>query len=268
MRLYSSINGERMKSEQHIPSDLLKPFIKTFLIIESETGSKNLILPDTSMVMAFRIKGSVRFHAENKTELLPSSVITGLRRSSRTMDYAPGTATLLVIFTEGGVASFFKEPLHELFNRSLSIDHFVDRQQTQDVEDRLATAKNNRQRIIGVEQFLLSRLKSPSPDKPLVHAVQQIRRMNGQLNMKALANDVNMSQDAFEKRFRRKIGTSPKQFSSIVRLRHIITHYSADRSFTNMAYDAGYFDQSHFTKDFRSFTGRTPNEFFKSAVYW
>ena len=100
------------------------------------------------------------------------------------------------------------------------------------------------------------------------HAVQRIQKMNGLLNMKSLAGDVNMSQDAFEKRFRRVIGTSPKQFSSIVRLRNVITHYSPDRTFTDMAYDAGYFDQSHFTKDFKSFTGRTPNEFFKSAVYW
>lgn len=184
------------------------------------------------------------------------------------MDYAPGTATLLVIFREGGVASFFKEPLHELFNRSLSIDHFVERKQTQDLDDRLATAKNNRQGIIVIEQFLLSRLKSPVPDKPMAHAVQQIQRMNGQLNMKALANDLNMSQDVFEKRFRRMIGTSPKQFSSIVRMRNVITHYSPEQTFTGMAYGAGYFDQSHFTKDFKSFTGQTPGEFFKSARFW
>lgn len=257
-----------MKAEQHTPSDSLKPFIKTFLIIESETGTRNLILPDISMVMAFRIKGSVRFHAQGKIESLPTSVITGLRRSSRIMDYAPGTTTLLVIFREGGVAPFVKEPLHELFNMSLSLDHLIARQQIMDVEDRLAIAKNNLQRIVIVEQFLLSHLKPTLNDQPMNHAVQRIQKMNGLLNMKSLASDVNMSQDAFEKRFRRVIGTSPKQFSSIVRLRNVIAHYSPDRTFADMAYDAGYFDQSHFTKDFKSFTGRTPNEFFKSAMYW
>jgi AraC-like DNA-binding protein len=39
-----------------------------------------------------------------------------------------------------------------------------------------------------------------------------------------------------------------------------------DQSLTAMAYDYGYFDQSHFIKDFKSFTGRTPLQYFKTAA--
>jgi AraC-like DNA-binding protein len=37
---------------------------------------------------------------------------------------------------------------------------------------------------------------------------------------------------------------------------------------TDAAYQAGYFDQSHFIKDFRLFTGRTPKDFFSDFQYW
>src|SRR2546430_2042166 len=105
--------------EQYLPCTILQPFVKHFLIIESEQGMENRILPDTSIVMAFRLKGQLAY-AENGTyHDLPSSVITGIRESSRLISYSKNTATLLVAFKEGGAAAFFKEPLHEFSGMSI-----------------------------------------------------------------------------------------------------------------------------------------------------
>ena len=46
------------KVERHTPNDILKPFIKTFMTIESRNGMVNRILPDTSITMAFRYRGT------------------------------------------------------------------------------------------------------------------------------------------------------------------------------------------------------------------
>jgi AraC-like DNA-binding protein len=51
-------------------------------------------------------------------------------------------------------------------------------------------------------------------------------------------------------------------------MRHVIDTYTADRSLTDTAHTAGYFDQAHFIKDFKSFTGETPDAFFKSSRFW
>lgn len=49
-----------MNIERFPPADALKPFIKAFLIVESENAAENRILPDTSIVMAFRYRGAVK----------------------------------------------------------------------------------------------------------------------------------------------------------------------------------------------------------------
>jgi AraC-like DNA-binding protein len=257
-----------MKIERYSPSKRLKPFIKTFRIIESENGLENRILPDTSLVMAFRYKGSVAYTEEGLKRDIPASVVTGLRKSTRLMNYSKEAATLLVTFNEGGAAPFFNEPLHELFGMSVSLDQLIHRRHLSEIEERLAEAKNNWQRISIAEGFLLSLLEEPRLDPLILRAIQKIKDTNGNLRIKELATSLSISQDPFEKRFRRVIGTSPKQFSNIVRLRHLIEGYQPAISLTDTALVAGYFDQAHFIKEFKSFTGQTPKDFFQSPPAW
>jgi AraC-like DNA-binding protein len=254
--------------EQYHPHPLLQPFIKRFLIIESDHGMRNNILPDTSIVMAFRLKGSVSFTEEGTHNDLATSVITGIRTSSRIIEYSKKASTLLVIFKEGGAAAFFSAPMHALSGISLSLDDLIQCRKIREVEERLAAAKDNVERIAIVESFLLSELKKTKHDELILHTIQKIQIAKGNIRIRELLTELHISRDPFEKRFRRIAGTSPKQFAGIVRLRHLIDHYTDATSFTDAAHQAGYFDQAHFIKDFRSFTGQTPHEFFKSPLYW
>jgi transcriptional regulator GlxA family with amidase domain len=76
-----------------------------------------------------------------------------------------------------------------------------------------------------------------------------------------------MSQDAFEKRFRKSVGVSPKQFSYIVRMKAVVNG-SRLKSLSAIALEAGYFDQPHFNKDFKLFTGQAPGDFFLKPREW
>jgi methylphosphotriester-DNA--protein-cysteine methyltransferase len=269
-----------MKIEQFLPSAILKPFIRTFMIIESEDALENRTLPDTGIVLSFRCQGSVSFKGEDsdkaeKTgkvsdaeQYLPLSNISGLRQSSRLISYGRHTINLLVILTEGGAAAFFKEPMHELFETSLSLDHFFPRSKLNDIEEALAETTRNPDRIAIIEKFLFNSLTSKEPDLLILDAIRTIKKANGSLRIKDLIASLPISQDPFEKRFRRLTGASPKQFAGITRLRGLISNYSPAQSLTDLAYSTGYFDQAHFIKDFRSFTGQSPRDFFKTLAFW
>lgn len=257
-----------MKIERYLPTNVLKPFIKTFIIIESEHGMVSNILPDTSLVIAFRFSGAVTATIDGAQQVLASSVLSGIRRSSRSMAYAKGTANLLVVFHEAGAAAFFREPLHELSDISMSLDTLMKGSEVAAIEEQLATADDHPQRISLIEKWMLSKLKVPAPDPLVQHAIQKIQLTHGTIRMKDLASSLYISQDAFEKRFRRQSGASPKQFSSIVRIKHLIDGYSQASSLTDAALSAGYFDQAHFIKDFKAFTGKTPQDFFREVQYW
>ena len=253
---------------QFLPCPALQPYIKNFLIIECEQGMVNQILPDTSIVIAFRLRGHVSYSDNSTTENLPQSVITGIRDSSRLVDYAENTSNLLVIFKEGGAASFFKEPMHELGSISVSLDYLIQRGKVCAIEEELATADNNNQRILIVERFLLSELKKTHSDSLVSEAIQKIKLSKGDIKIKELLTGLPISRDPFEKRFRKITGTSPKHFAAIIRLKNLIETYTDAISFTEAAYSAGYYDQAHFIKDFRAFTGQTPHDFFKAPPLW
>lgn len=257
-----------MKFKKHLSADILKPFIKSFMIIESERKTENRILPDTSLVMAFRFRGNVALAREGSENTLPVSLVSGLMKSPRLLTYSERTAAFLVTFHEGGAAAFFKEPLQELFGASISLDNLIRPNKVREIEERLAGASNTAERISTVERFLLSELKRTQPDNLILNAVQKIKRAKGNIRIGGLAKELHISHDPFEKRFRKIIGATPKRFSAIVRLRNLINEHSQRTSLIDEVYAAGYFDQPHFIKDFKSFTGQTPTDFFKSPPRW
>ena len=257
-----------MKLETHLPAIALRRYIKSYMVIDCQEEVVNKVLPGTSPALAFRFRGQTNYINGTMKHSLPVSVMSGLRKSVRLINYHKNSSTIIILFQEGGAAAFFTEPLHELFEESVSLDSLLTARQTARIEEILAEAKSNQQRARLLDDFLLSRLSSPKTDDLIISAIHHLQAAKGVLKIKAFAGHFNLSHDAFEKRFRKIVGTSPKQFANIVRMRSIILQKQPAQSFTDMAYDGGYFDQPHFIRDFKVFTGQTPTDFFKSPSYW
>jgi AraC-like DNA-binding protein len=257
-----------LKIERYIPTDRLRPFIKEYLFIECEEETDNIILPDTSIVMAIRYNGKISIKENGKDDHLPGIVLSGIRKSARQIHYCSKTGNLLVIFNPGGASAFFSEPLNELADLSVPADCFSDHADWRQLPEQIATADHKRGKIAQLERVLISGMTGPRPDPLVLSALQKIRLANGMIPIKELAAALYISQDAFEKRFRQTVGASPKQLSSIIRLRNAISVHSAGSSLTDTALTAGYYDQAHFIKDFKGFTGQSPGQFFRSRQYW
>jgi transcriptional regulator GlxA family with amidase domain len=75
-------------------------------------------------------------------------------------------------------------------------------------------------------------------------------------------NQINRRQ--LVRKFSTSIGLSPKQLSKTIRIQSTLKALLAKKpeKLTDVAYDNEYFDQSHFIKDFKEFTGLTPKEFY------
>jgi AraC-like DNA-binding protein len=257
-----------MKIEHHLPHEHLRPFIKSYLVIEAEQELVNRVLPGTSQALAFRYRGQVNYLNGAAAERLPLSVISGLRQSVRMINYLPGTGNVLVLFKEAGARMFFKDALHELFEESVALDHFTGRQELSQLEEQLAEAVDIKQRIALIDAFLLACLNGQQTDRLVAAAIEKIYAAKGLVRIQELTRALYISTDAFEKRFRRAVGATPKQFSSIVRMKALISQASHEDTLTQIALSAGYFDQAHFNKAFKLFTGQTPTRFFQSGPAW
>jgi len=253
-----------MRLQRFHPANALQPFIREFVLIETDEATDSLVIPDTSLVMSLRYRGLI-MRAE---ETLPGIVISGLRRSVRQFAYAPQTANFLIIFKEGGISGFTRMPANEYFDQSVSAENLFLRRDLEGLQEQIAEAGTDAERVRRVEAFLLDHLVNPKQDALISNAVRLIRQHNGIIRIDKLASSLYLSKDPFEKRFRGLVGSTPKQYASIIRLRGLIQNFPSYSSLTEASYEAGYFDQSHFIKDFRLFTGRSPKEFFQSSRFW
>ena len=250
------------------PSATLKPYIKEFLIIEADEAIKTKTIPDTSIVLTFRVKGDVFKTDGGKKCFLPLNAVAGLRNSVREFYYLQQTINVLVFLNEGGIKAFSKIPAHELFCQSISTENLFHAAELNLLSEQLAETKNNSTMVAIVESFLIKKLIDHTPDVLIHRAARLIKQQNGVIIIKDLVSSLPISLDPFEKRFRAVIGTTPKQYAGIVRLRNLISKYSIYDSLTETACKAGYFDQAHFIKDFKLFTGQSPKDFFQSQLYW
>lgn len=256
-----------MKITDFEPADILKPFIKAYKIIETDRERINKILPGTSVTLAFRLKGHTTYSSTPGQLTIPAVVLSGLRRSVRDIHYAPGTATLVVLFQEGGAPAFLRDPIHQLYEQSIALDDIITLTEVNRVQELIWQSKTHAEQVAVVEHFLMCRLHPRNIDLLVSAAVTKIKSVNGVLRIKELADELCISTDAFEKRFRKVTGATPKQFASIVRLSSVV-HRKSNERFLDIAFDAGYYDQAHFTRDFKIFTGQTPSDFYQSPAFW
>jgi AraC-like DNA-binding protein len=251
-----------MKFETYLPCDALKTYVKHFIISENNDAKTYKVLPDTSLVMGFQYAGRLAYVQPQSDAPLTTAGITGLMDNYRLFKNTPHTGSVLVVFHETGAADFVQQPLHELFGESISLEHFFSKTDLSETEEKLAIANDDRQRINIIEQLLLKHLQ-PVQDVLISKAVTYIHQSHGTIRMTELARNLNTSQSPLEKRFRKIVGASPKKFSSIVRIKNVrslLTQYNYQQA----AYLAAYYDQAHFIKDFKTFTGETPEQYVKT----
>ena len=250
-----------MKFEKHFPNDTLKPYIKYYVVSEMDKETEYKVFPISGLVIGFQYKGQLTAIKDNEADKLKSAGVSGLSDSYRVFTNSADIGSVLVYFTETGFSHFASHPVHELFNLSISLDTIFNKNQIQEVEEKLVGSKTDNQRIRIIEQFLCSQLKSMESDRLVTEAVKLIYQHKGNIRIKDLNERLLISQSPFEKRFRKVVGTTPKKFASIIRFSAVVDDLSASKTLSEICYENNFFDQAHFIKDFKQFTGETPEQF-------
>lgn len=250
-----------MKFDKYFPTEILKPYIKYFVVSENEFANEYKVFPSSGLVIGFQYKGQLGIVKDNTENQLNSAGITGITDAYKIFKNSAGIGTILVCFTEIGFTHFASHPANELFNLSLSLDDVFDKNSVSEVQEKLAIANSDKHRIKIIELFLLSQLKHIHTDKLIVEAVKLIYQSNGTIRIKELNEKLSISQSPFEKRFRKVVGTTPKKFASIIRFNTVLDNLNNTKSLTEICYENDFFDQAHFIKDFKQFTGDTPEKF-------
>jgi AraC-like DNA-binding protein len=249
------------------PSAPLAPFVDRFTIVETRDEVARVLLPECGLVLGVRYAGAATSLNGERATRMPDFTLTGILGATRHMRTHAKSGVVLAQFRPAGAAAFFRTSLDELFGSTVSLDALVARADVERLGDRVASQRDHGRRIAVVEEFLLERLAVNRADSIVTVAVRAIEASRGVLRMASLADELAIGQNSLERRFRRAIGTSPKQLASLIRVRHAIDIGRRGVPWSRVAHEAGYFDQSHFIRDFRAVTGQAPTRFFGGVEY-
>ena len=100
-------------------------------------------------------------------------------------------------------------------------------------------------------------------DIAIYSAIKKVLSAKGKCSLTKTAKEVHLTKRTFERRFLSETGLLPKQFAMIIQFQNSLTQLSVKdfTTLTDVVYQNGFADQSHFIRVFKSFTGKTPKQF-------
>ena len=134
--------------------------------------------------------------------------------------------------------------------------------------DRLAAAPSWEARLDLLDEVLGSCDPVPALAPEVAWLRRQLLASNGRARVEPLMDETGWSRRRVTERFRRQLGVSPKAYGRLVRFEHasaLLAEPRTGRTIADVAMAAGYYDQSHLTRDFVALAGMTPGTFAADA---
>jgi len=124
---------------------------------------------------------------------------------------------------------------------------------------------NKKVQIMSDYLLRLVEVASKNSDSRIKLATNLIINSKGMLSIKSIREQLFITERTFERHFTREIGITPKQFSKIIQFSTSRNQITDDDYYnlTEISYDIGFSDQSHFIRTFKKYTGKTPSEYQK-----
>jgi transcriptional regulator GlxA family with amidase domain len=170
-----------------------------------------------------------------------------------------------VRFWPGGAYPFLEIPQDEIAGRVVALDSIwgaFGRELHLKIADALTPVDSVKQ----VEAMMLARLdKFRKHDDGVLKAIALILRSGGLEPVASLAANLGLSMRKLDRTFNTRVGLTPKTLSRIVRFQQVFKILETEvraRDWARIALDCGYYDQAHFVKEFREFSGKAPTFYF------
>lgn len=260
-----------MEFEKFSPSPVLKQYVDHFYLFRStsDTEFADTVFPSGNMEIIFNLgEGTWESMVGNKFQKTPPVELWG-QITKPLLIKSKGRHTMLgVKFLTHSAFYFFKDEIG-LFNNQVSDLTEIIGNPVKLLHAQLLETTDTSDRIALIENFLLRRLVSAETKSRKLDKVAKIlsflKEGATESNMTSIASNYGISTRYLHRLIYQHTGLSPKSFNKINRFQSSLRLISKNKHpFTSIAYSCGYFDQSHFIRDFKSFTNVTPSAYLEN----
>ncbi|MGC4103622.1 DUF6597 domain-containing transcriptional factor [Ferruginibacter sp.] len=257
-----------MQYKEYQPRSILRSYVQCYFTCESETTvlSEDNIYASGSVEIMFNLgHTSKQTWIDQQQVQEPLIQLWGQTVQPLQVSTVGKHAMFGIRFYPHAAACFLNERIDQFNDRLLDMADVAGKKINL-LHEQLMETNFIPQRIALVETFLLQQLllfeKKAGKAQLVHHIMQELRQDDFFDNLDNVANRYGISSRYLQKLFVQYSGLSPNLFSKINRFRKSLQLVSQKQlSLTAVAHQCGYFDQSHFIKDFRYFTGAKPSAF-------
>ncbi|TJY37055.1 helix-turn-helix transcriptional regulator [Pontimicrobium aquaticum] len=226
---------------------------------------KILVVPDNTIELAFTSNSVERTAKHSKKKICKiKSHLCGLKTEPQLVGLE-GDVLLSVRFKPYGLYPFTKTDINKTINESLLPEDIFGKEILV-LEEQLFNTSDELEQVKFIEDFFLKKLNSNNKEVDHVFNffIQNIILNKGNVNVDMLAEKCNVSKKTVERKFLSKLGLTPKKYCRIVRMFNAlkIPKNKKDLKLSSIAFDNGFYDQAHFIKEVKEFTGMTPKNYF------
>lgn len=254
--------------EQHIPTGLLSQFIENIVFYEGYSAQHlvDKLLPDGSinLLMDMCNKSSKLYH---DLELKKSTAFTGSFVSGQHKGFilieANHSSMMVTRFKLGGAYPFFDFPISKLNDTVTQLEPIWGKK-IEVVRKSIIKEKEINKKFELVEDFYLSQLsKNFKRDESFEKVLYHLSEKPQQSSIKELAALMQVSQKHLITLFDKRVGLKPKYLARIYRFQKAIIklEHQDKIDWIDVAHECGYYDQSHFIRDFLEFSGINPSDY-------
>ncbi|MCV9387762.1 AraC family transcriptional regulator [Reichenbachiella ulvae] len=257
-----------MKYETYKPHPDLDSVVKCHWILEVPDdleAPKQRVIPDGCIEMCFILGDDVRRYTfETEFIIQPRAMVFGQITQPYFVQPTGYVNTFAVRFYPYGFANFINQPIRELADKETPLSDLFGDQTAAQLELQIVEASTTEERIEFIEAFLLNRLTAPSTIDLIVSStIEALSQTKGSASIHSIIKDDPGKRRNLERKFAQQVGISPKQLGKIIRLQAALKSIlnQQGEKLTQIAYENDYYDQAHFIKDFKEFTGVNPKQY-------
>ena len=264
-----------MIAKYYNPLPALEEYVETICIMNHDFTTDSPLLPIYTFMpthtryLCFYLEDRIKVKKETGDfQERSRSVIIGPQVSPVTLDLGKKHSVVVVILKPCGLYRMLGIPLNEIvdcdFDASLIIGKEINDVIEQMINDTDSDKRNNI-----IQNYLLRKLNKLKPSLPIDKAMLNLVKSHGLLSMDLLISQSCLGVRQLERQSLVRIGLPPKFFARMIRFSEAykFKERNPQTTWTDICYRFGYFDQMHFIRDFRQFTGINPSFISESKLF-
>lgn len=250
-----------MRYQEIKPIPALKDYIRYFWVLESGAANASSmrkyfkVLPDGIPALIYQDTPNL---FRNEQEVVTPQLYVYGAFTTYTNQVVEGPFCLIGAYLEPtALKTIFKVDAFELSNQNIPLDDLVSTSLLAQLQD----AKTVEDKILLLSHFVLRQVQTVQYESQKARYASVLLQRGESLS--EIQRNMQLSERTLERLIKQHIGMSPKQFSRIMRFQSSLTLLRTREAdtLTSLVYEQEYFDQSHYIREFKAFTGNNPTQF-------